>query len=104
MVVGRVLAGLSLVSLAVPLLAQQTNGSNGSIVVEGQKPEKKVCKDIDAPTGSRVGSDRICLTEAEWRRGEEQAQRAMDHENMRFNANRAAIENEKNRLNSGAPR
>lgn len=97
-----VLAGSSLALLAAPLLAEQPKGD--TIIVEGQKPEKKVCKDVDPPTGSRVGGDRICLTEAEWRRGEEEAQRAMEHENLRANANRAAVENEKNALSSPMPR
>jgi len=101
--IGVLLSGASLALLATPVLAQQKS-ENGTIIVEGQKPEKKVCKDIDPPTGSRVGGDRICLTEAEWRRSEEQAQRAFDHENMRANANRAAIENEKNALSSPSPR
>ena len=102
--IGVLLTGASLALLATPVLAQQT-GDKGTIVVEGQKPEKKICKDVDPPTGSRVGGDRSCLTEAEWRRGEEEAQRAMQHEEMRYRANRAAIENEKNALSSGgAPR
>src|SRR3954465_8701246 len=98
-----VLVGMCVAAVATPLISQPKSDS-GNIVVQGQKPQKKICKDIDAPTGSRVGSDRICLTEAEWRASAEQAQRAMDYENLRFRANQAAIENEKNRVNAGAPR
>jgi hypothetical protein len=34
--------------------------------VAAPAPEKKICKTMAAPTGSRVGSERVCATQAEW--------------------------------------
>ena len=80
------------------LLAQGAAPSpdNGTIVVKGERPEKKVCRTYEAPTGSRVGERRVCKTQSEWRLAEQSAQRAVDSENRRFEANRAQLENEKN--------
>jgi hypothetical protein len=74
-----------------PLFGQQAP----DIVVKGERPEKKVCRTYEAPTGSRVGERRVCKTQSEWRLAEQSAQRAVDSENRRFEANRAQLENEK---------
>lgn len=92
---------LAMIALpASPLLAQDDK----TIVVEGQRPEKKVCKKFDAPTGSRFGERRICQTKAEWDLAEAAAQRTIDRAVQQLNADRARLENEKNALSRGLPR
>jgi len=76
----------------------QGNQDNRAIIIKGQKPEKKVCKTFDAPTGSRVGEQRICRTETEWKLAEAAAQRSMDRENQRVQADQVQTMNEQNRL------
>lgn len=41
-----------------------------------KEDEKRVCRRIDAVTGSRLGARRVCRTAAEWRAMEEEEQRA----------------------------
>ena len=76
---------------------------NSNIVVKAKpqdkaKKAKRVCKNFDAPTGSRVGSSRVCRTEEEWRVAEDTAQRNFQAQEQRFRAERAAIQNEQNGL------
>ena len=75
--------------------AQQPQQSTPGVIVKGKK-EKKVCKTFDAPTGSHIGDQRICKSKAEWDQEEQMAQRTVDRENARYQAERAQIENEKN--------
>lgn len=71
---------------------------NSTIVVKGQKPEKKVCKVFDAPTGSRVGERRVCMTKGEWKLAEDMALRNVDRENLRVQADQAQTLNERGAL------
>ena len=92
------LASLSLTSMqAAPVLAQQ---SNGTIVVEGQrdKNSKKICKTSEPPTGTRLGSRRICRTAFEWQMEQERSQRMIDRQHVRSQAVAAYNENAKNGL------
>ena len=65
-----------------------------TIVVEGKKKEKKVCKTFDAPTGSRIGEQRICKTQAQWDFEEGAKDRAMARENLRLYAENSQRHNE----------
>ena len=74
---------------------------NSNIVIKAKPQDKakkarRVCKNFDAPTGSRVGSSRVCRTEEEWRVAEDTAQRNFQQQEQRFRAERALIENQKN--------
>ncbi len=90
-----------ILAVVTPGLASSAYGQDGpDIVVKGkpQKADKKICKIFDAPTGSRVGGGRICRPATEWKIDEERAQRNMQSENQRLQADRAMTENEKNAL------
>ena len=82
-----------------PAVAPQS----GTIVVEGKK-EHKVCKTIDPHTGSRIGIQRICRTEAEWKMSEEQAQRIIEKDQERLRAVQAYEQNAKNGLAAQGPK
>jgi len=43
-------------------------------------PNKIVCKSLPAPTGTRLGSRRQCLSQAEWDEKERQDQQALMHD------------------------
>lgn len=83
---------------AAQLGAQGSAPDNGTIVVKGLKPEKKVCKVFDAPTGSRLGERRVCMTKGEWKLAEDSTQRKMDRENLRTQADQAQTLNERGGL------
>lgn len=87
--------GLPMASLNAQSATTGPSQEGPGIVVKGQK-EKKVCKTMDAPTGSRVGQQRVCRTEADWTQEERTAQRVIDQELQRSNRMRAEIENAKN--------
>jgi len=42
-------------------------------------PNKIVCKSMPAPTGTRIGSQRQCMTQAQWDQKEQQDQQALMH-------------------------
>jgi hypothetical protein len=67
----RAILGIAVISFscAAPQLASAQSAGTGG--------EKIVCKRVDVETGSRVGSKRKCLTQAQWREEEVQSQRAM---------------------------
>jgi len=102
-IINRAFPILAIIAMPVSPLSAQTqpakttpsSAPETTIVVQGQK-EKKVCKTFEAPTGSRVGDRRVCRTMTEWRLAEQTAQRNMDRENRRFDAERSQLENEKN--------
>jgi len=80
-----------------PLHAQDAKTQDKPIVVEGkQEPNnKKVCKIIDPPTGSRIGGGRVCRPAGEWKLEEQTAQRAVQQDVEREKAMNAYIENQK---------
>jgi hypothetical protein len=71
-----------------------------TIVVQGKQDprNKKVCKIIDPPTGSRIGGGRVCRPAVEWELEEQQAQRAVQSDVERQKAMNAYIENQKGAL------
>jgi hypothetical protein len=81
---------------------QAVGAASTPIVVEGKK-EKKVCKTIDAGTGSLIGIRRFCRTADEWKMSEQQAQRIIDKEQDRQRAVQAYEQNAKNGLAKQGP-
>ena len=82
-----------------PPAAGSVEGQTSSpppIVVEGKKPERKICKTYDAPTGSHIGEQQICKTKVEWDFEEAEADRHMSRENQRTNALNSQLLNEQN--------
>ena len=80
-----------------------TAAPSGTIVVEGKK-EPKVCRTIDAHTGSRIGVQRICRPAAEWKMSEDQAQRILEKDQERTRAVQAYDQNAKNGLAAQGPK
>jgi hypothetical protein len=99
-ITARLLAGVLIAQAPLfyaPLYAQQ---NNTTIVIEGkQNPNnKKVCKIIDPPTGSRLGGGRVCRPAGEWKLEEQVAQRAVEQDQERQKAMNAYLENQKGGL------
>ena len=78
----------------------------GPIVVKGDraKPAKKVCKSTQPPTGTRLGSRRICRTAADWETSQRAAERTLDQQRTRSDAMDAQRRNEENALAKSGPR
>ena len=68
------------------------------IVIEGKRREKKVCKKMEAPTGSRLGGGRVCRTAFDWKLSEQAAEQALEKHRQRESAMQAYNENAKNGL------
>ncbi len=98
-VASAILIVVGVVSPVLPVFAQDAP----DIVVEGQRPEKKVCKSIEPPTGTRMRARKICQTKAEWRLAEQTAQRNVDRDNQRLNADRSQTLNEQGVLGRKLP-
>ena len=54
-----------------------------SLAVAQEKPapkekEKKICRSVEASTGSRLGRGRVCKTQAEWDAERERASREVE--------------------------
>jgi hypothetical protein len=94
-------AGLvvALAAAAQPVTeAPAVPGEEPTIVVEGERRAKKVCKKGRPPTGSRLGSRRICRTQFEWKMSQEAAQRTLEEHETHERAMRAYEQNQKNGL------
>ena len=96
----RPLHAILILAIVTPVPLSMANAQDNKEIVVKAKPQKakRVCKNFDAPTGSRVGSSRVCRSEEEWRVAEDTAQRNFQQQEQRFRAERALIENERNGL------
>ena len=56
---------LAVLSLATPLIADEPAVTAAAAPAKPAKP-KKICRDADASSTSRIGSGRACRTQAEW--------------------------------------
>jgi hypothetical protein len=61
-------------TLAAPVAAQVASIQSSRPVAKVKNPNKKICEDMGI-TGTRLGSKRVCMTEAEW------AAQRQDHRN-----------------------
>lgn len=89
---------LALAATAQPAAQSPVSPEGPPIVIKGERKEKKVCRREPPPTGSRLGSRRICRTEFEWRMSQEAAQRALDQQDQHQRAMYAHEQNKKNGL------
>jgi len=65
--------------LIVASLAAQTAASVTPAAAPAQRnPDARVCRQAGAPTGSRMGSRRICKTQSEWDLMERERRELMD--------------------------
>ena len=102
----RTVVAILILAVVAPGLVSTASAQVGPDILVKAKPKdkpKKVCKNFDAPTGSRVGATRVCRTAAEWRLAEDRAQRSMQQQEMTARAERAQQENEKNALAAKLP-
>ncbi len=92
--VAATLAGLTLLPAAA--LSQSSLG-DGAEEAEVNAATRVICRRVPAPTGSRIGSRRICRTQMAWDRIEQEARDAMEEA-----GNRNRMDNEGANLSCGA--
>jgi hypothetical protein len=87
--------------VATPVPAQEA----GTIIVEGErnKNNRKICKSSAPPTGTRLGSPRICRTAAEWKAAEQRSREIIELQQQRQRAVDAYQQNQKNALAKEGP-
>ena len=56
---------LTALALATPALADEPAATAAAAPAKPPKP-KKICRDVDASSTSRIGSGRACRTQEEW--------------------------------------
>jgi hypothetical protein len=93
-------------AMVTPGLPSSALAQDGpGILVKGKpaKTEKKVCKTYDAPTGSRVGSSRVCRTPTEWKIAERGTELSIERQEQQFRSQKAQLDNDKNGLGGKGP-
>jgi len=68
---------------AAPSMTAEAQTSAAPAAVTGESDadlDKVVCRSLEPPTGTRLGTRRVCQTQRQWQDQEEQAQHALQKE------------------------
>lgn len=76
------IAGFAL-ALMTPSLASSQSVDEGATEDTTNASNTVICRRTPAPTGTRIGSRRICKTEAQWQRLEEEQRTALENSGLR---------------------
>jgi hypothetical protein len=66
---------------AAPSVTAQASGAPAAVTTESDADlDKVVCRSLEPPTGTRLGTRRVCQTQRQWQDQEEQARHALEKE------------------------